>query len=51
MTANWLVLLGEQRMDDKPVHLIDRAMDLALWVAFLGLCMFFVWVVVDHWGG
>jgi hypothetical protein len=38
MTANRLVLLGEQRMDNK--HPIDRAIDLAVWVACVGFCLF-----------
>ena len=51
MTANWLVLLGEQRMDNKPIHPIDRAIDLGIWVACVVFCFVFVWAVAHHWGG
>ena len=38
-------------MDDKPIRPIDRVIDFAIWVAFLGVCLIFVWAVVHHWGG
>jgi hypothetical protein len=39
------------RIDGKPVYFVDRVIDVGIWVAVGGFCVFFVWAVVNYWGG